>query len=36
MFVSTVHFPRLYWAQILCVKMDSPSMLMVSSDMLLY
>ena len=36
MFVSTVHFPCLYWAQILFMNMQSPSMLMVSSDMLMY
>lgn len=36
MFVSTVHFPCLYWAQILFMNMESPSMLMVSSDMLMY
>lgn len=36
MAVSTVHFPCLYWAQLLCMKMEIPSMLMVSSDMLTY
>lgn len=36
MFVSLMHFPCLYWVQILCMKMESPSILMVSSDMLLY
>jgi hypothetical protein len=36
MFVSTVHFPCLYSAQIVCMKMESPFVLMVSSDMLMY